>query len=220
MSMKFLDCVLITFAVIALTCSRTDQPVGNTPEKFTRVIKEPFGQSAEVYAKLYQYCWVAKDTSDLKFYVRDRRKDSTVVFSSAHQAQIDFDVLLDSIKQVFSQINTDFDLGKLQSLNFEQPIFYPDLNRTLSEAYQQQYSDTTIDYPTLQGFLMSSSITGKLNDFLRPLSKKVKSYHIEKFHLLDKKQSSLQYPDMDFTDYPEFTLFGSQMQVELEDVSE
>lgn len=67
---------------------------------------------------------------------------------------------------------------------------------------------------------MSASITSQLNNILKPINKKVKSYSIEKFHLLSKEQFCKFYPEMRFENYPNITLFGSGILVDLENIIE
>ncbi|PWN72309.1 hypothetical protein C1631_006845 [Chryseobacterium phosphatilyticum] len=206
----------ICFAMIFLiSCTEKSKTKVNRPT-LKKEIMERTGYTEETYSKVYKYYWVTEDTSDLKFDVYERKADSTVMFSSEHHKQIDFAVLLDSVNGAFTKINSDFDLSKLESLIFKQPLYYPDLNRELSQAYEARYGKVAVDYPTLQQFLLSAPITLKINTFLKPLNKKVKSYSIEKFHLLSLEQIKKFYPDMQFENDPDFTLFGSGIYVELE----
>jgi hypothetical protein len=64
--------------------------------------------------------------------------------------------------------------------------------------------------------LLKSTLNMKLDNFLNPLDKKVKRYSIEKFHLLDKKYYSSYFPSIDFKEYPEFTIEGNGVSVQLE----
>lgn len=216
--MKLLQHTLTIYSVTVLLFSCAEKSKKTTNSTFKKEIVERVGYTEEVYSKVYKYYWVTKDTSDLKFYVYERKMDSTVLFASEHHKQIDFAVLLDSLSSAFAKINSDFDIYKIESLIFKQALYYPDLNQSLSHAYKEKYGEAPIDYLSLQKFLMSTTITAQLNAFLKPLNKKVKSYSIEKFHLLDKEQFSKFYPEMRFENYPDFTLSGSGIHVDLENV--
>ncbi len=168
--------------------------------------------------KVYSYYWVAKDTSDLKFTLYERKTDSSVLWTIDHDRQINFPALLDSMNNAMPEIRKDFDLYKINSLSFKQPLYYPDLNQALTTSYQKRYGETAIDYPELKKFLLSAAITPQLNTFLKPLHKKARSYSIEKFHLLDKEQFITYYPHMNFDHYPSFTLSGFGIYVNLEEL--
>ena len=64
-----------------------------------------------------------------------------------------------------------------------------------------------------------STITTQLNNLLKPVNNKVKRYSIEKFQLLNKKQFSTYFPDTDLKDYPEFTIAGMRVSVQLEKIT-
>lgn len=209
---------IIISGIITLlfSCSEKEKKMNETV--FKKEIVERVGYTEENYNKIYTYYWVAKDTSDLKFTLYEKKIDNTVLLVSEHNKQIDFSVLLDSLNNALPEIRKDFDLYKIESFSFKQPLYYPDLNHTLTTAYQKRFGDKWIDYPELKEFLLSASLTPQLNTFFNPLHKKVKSYSIEKFHLLDKQRCIKLYPNMDFSTYPDFMLSGIGIYVDLEEL--
>ena len=116
-----------------------------------------------------------------------------------------FTAVLEKIEACFSLIEEDFVLSKPISFNFMAPIYYLDLSKKLSSEYEQEFGQKDIDYAKLNNFLLASSLTSQLNHFLNPLNKKVKSYGLEKFFLIEKKHYEHYLPNVDFTEYPEFT---------------
>ena len=159
-----------------------------------------------LYSKSYSYYWLAgKDTLDFSLYVTEYEKDSTLSLRVFHKDPMLFTAVLEKIEECFSSIEEDFDLTKLISFNFMAPIYYLDLTEKLSSEYEQEFGRKTIDYAKLNNFLLTSSLTSQLNHFLNPLNKKVKRYGFEKFFLIEKIHYTHYLPDVDFTEYPEFT---------------
>ena len=105
------------------------------------------------------------------------------------------------------------------SLYFRSPIYYLDLTKELSKEYEQSFGKNRISYQKLDEFLLESALNTQLNNFLKPFDKKVKRYSIEKFQLLDKKSFSeyLQLPVSELSDYPELTIEGMGLFVQLVD---
>lgn len=197
-----------------------DEQTFKNEQVFKKEIIKLDGYTKENYNKVYTYYWVAKDTSDLKFTLYERKNDNTVLWTINHDRQINFSGLLDSMNNVMPEIRKDFDLYKINDLAFKQPLYYPDLNQSLTTSYQKRFGETPIDYPKLDRFLLSATITQQLNTFLNPLHKKVKSYSMEKFHLQGKEQFIKYYPHMNFDNYPDFTLSGFGIYVNLEEQKE
>ncbi|MDN3692399.1 hypothetical protein QWZ06_09020 [Chryseobacterium tructae] len=206
------------FILITFLFSCHEKTKKTSEPAFKKEIIKLDGYTKENYNKQYTYYWVAKDTSDLKFTLYERKSDSTVLWTINHEKQIDFSVLLDSLNNAIPEIRKDFDLYKINSLVFEQPLYYPDLNRALTTSYQKKFGETPINYPKLNEFLLSAAITPQLNTFLKPLHKKVKNYSMEKFHLQGKEQIIKYYPHMNFDNYPSFTLSGIGIYVHLEEL--
>ena len=159
-----------------------------------------------LYSKSYSYYWLAgKDTLDFALYVTEYEKDSTFSLRVFHKDPMLFTAVLEKIEECFSSIEEDFDLTKLISFNFMAPIYYLDLAEKLSSEYEQEFGRKTIDYAKLNNHLLTSSLTSQLNHFLNPLNKKVKSYGLEKFFLMEKTHYAHYLPNVDFIEYPEFT---------------
>ena len=159
-----------------------------------------------LYSKSYSYYWLAeKDTLDFSLYITEYEKDSTFSLRVFHKEPMLFTAVLEKIEECFPLIEEDFDLSKPISFNFMAPIYYLDLAKKLSNEYEQVFGRKNIDYTKLNNFLLTSSLTSQLNHFLNPLNKKVKRYGLEKFFLMEKTHYAHYLPNVDFTEYPEFT---------------
>jgi hypothetical protein len=159
-----------------------------------------------LYSKSYAYYWlVGKDTLDFVLYVTEYEKDSTFSLSVLHEEPILFTAVLEKIKECFSLIEEDFDWSRAISFNFMATIYYLDVAKRLSSEYEQEFGKKIVDYTTLNTFLLASSLTSQLNHFLNPLNKKVGHYGLEKFFLIEKADYAHYLPNVDFTEYPEFT---------------
>jgi len=158
------------------------------------------------YSKSYSYYWLAgKDTLDFVLHVTEYEKDSTFSLRVFHKEPMLFTAVLEKIEECFSLIEEDFELSKAASFNFMAPIYYLDLAKKLSSEYEQEFGQKTIDYAKFNNFLLASSLTSQLNHFLNPLNKKVKRYGLEKNFLIEKNHYEHYLPNVDFTEYPEFT---------------
>lgn len=176
------------------------------------------GYSRDVYSKSYHYFWKKKDdTLNLQFTVFESKNDSTVSVTVHNTHPVYFQTVLDSLSRLLPQIKKNFNLDKFHNLFFKPPIYYPDLDATLSNEYEKKFGSTTIGYPQLNTFLLSASATSEINTFTAPLNKKVNRYSIEKFHLLQKKDYHYYLPGTDTANYPEFSLHGAGIYVSLSD---
>ncbi|MDR0540909.1 MAG: hypothetical protein LBH19_01715 [Dysgonamonadaceae bacterium] len=171
-----------------------------------------------LYSKKYFYCWLAgKDTLDFVINATEHESDSALYLNIHHKKPMLFTDVLERINACLPLIKEDFDMSKLGSIDFEDPIFYLDLAKKMSNEYEQKFGQKNISYEEFNRFLLKSSLTTQLNDFLNPLNKKVKYYGFEKFHLIYKKHFSEYLPNVDLTEYPEFTFNAhTGMYVELE----
>lgn len=185
--MAYLKTYITVFIITTFlfSCHEKTKKAGEQVFKSEPALKKEMikldGYTKENYNKVYSYYWVAKDTSDLKFTLYERKTDSSVLWTIDHDRQINFPALLDSMNNAMPEIRKDFDLYKINSLSFKQPLYYPDLNQALTTSYQKRYGETAIDYPELKKFLLSAAITPQLNTFLKPLHKRARSYSIENF---------------------------------------
>lgn len=158
-----------------------------------------------LYSKSYSYYWlVEKDTLDLIINVIEYKKDSTICFSVFHKKPKLFADVLKETTDCLPLIEEDFEVKRLKSINFEAPIFYLDLAKKISSEYEIEYGRKNIGYKEFNQFLLTSSLTSQLNDFIKPLNKKVERYGFEKFFLIDKSDYKSYIPNVDFTEYPEF----------------
>jgi hypothetical protein len=159
-----------------------------------------------LYSKSYSYYWLAgKDTLNLRLNVTEYKEDTTFLLRIYHRKPILFTAVLEKITECFPLIAEDFNPSKLTSLHFKEPVFYLDLAQTLSNEYEQEFGRKNISHEKLNQFLLQSSLTSQLNHFLNPLHKKVKDYGLEKFHIIDKEIYKEYLPNVDLTEYPEFT---------------
>jgi hypothetical protein len=159
------------------------------------------------YSKSYSYYWlVGNDTLDFVVRATEREKDSTLDLIVHHKSPILFTTMLTRINECYPLIKEDFFMSKLNSFYFKEPIYYFDLAKELSTEYEQQFGRKNISYKTLNRFLLNSKMNNQLNSFVNPLNKKIKRYSIEKFHLIDKKYYTSYLPNIDLTEYPEFTI--------------
>lgn len=221
--MKYQLSLLIFLSI--LSCNeKSNSPASlsgpTSDSKDTIVVKQKneLNKSYEVgfLSKSYSYYWIAdKDTLDFGLFATEYEKDSSLHLHIVHRRPMLFSIALDRINDCISLIKRDFDLLKLTSFYFKEPIYYPDLSKMLSEQYDQKFGQKGINYSKLNQFLLDSDLTLQLNTFLQPLNKTVKGYAIEKFHLLHKENYKTQLPDTDFSGYPEFTLNGMGLYIQL-----
>lgn len=218
--------ISIILLILLISCMQENKSVLENAKalketKDTILIKQQnlLNKSYEVgfYSKSFSYYWVSgKDTIDFYINVAEYEKDSTFHINIHHKQPTLFTTMLDKINQSFPTIRNDFDITKFSSIYFKSPIYYLDLSKELSSEYEQKFGKTGISYQKLNEFLLNSSLNTRLNSFLNPLNKKVKRYSIEKFQLVDKKNFNSYLPDTDLTDYPEFTIGGMGVSVQLE----
>ena len=183
--------------------------------------KNELNKSYEVgfLSKSYFYYWI-KDNDTLDFVVNatEYEKDSTLHLSILHTKPLLFSTLLLKIKECYPLIKEDFNLSKLNSFYFREPINYLDLAKRLSSEYNQQFGRKQISDEKLNQFLLNSSLNKQLINLINPFDKKIKRYSIEKFHLMDKKYYSDYLPNINFTEYPEYIINGIGLYVQLEKI--
>jgi hypothetical protein len=202
--------------------TKTHNQTTLTDDKTDTIIvkhKNDLNKSYEVgfLSKSYSYYWlVGNDTLDFSINAREYEKDSTLNLSIHHKEPIFFTTALTKINECLPSIRKDFNLTKVNSLYFRDPIYYFDLIKELSSEYEKQFGRKNISYQTLNQFLLKSNLNQQLENFANPLNKKVKWYSIEKFHLTDKKYFSDYLPNVDLTEYPEFTINGMGLYIQLE----
>jgi len=209
--------------VLLSSCNYKTQNTGNnvvnkleSPRLVKAAIKLE-GWNKDFYTKAYNYYWIAEgDTLGLQLNVSEAIKDSAVSIVIMHQKPIKFATVIDSLTTWIPRIKEDFAMNKLNSLYFKEPIYYPDINKLLSQEYEEKFGKKRIDQQKLSQFLLSTSLTRELNDFLKPLhSKKVSSYTVEKFHLIDRKHYQSYLPETNTADYPDFSIHGMGLYVEI-----
>ena len=225
--------IIITLGIVAVVvsaCGRTKkqmETISNTQViQDTLVVKQRNDLNKYqigFYSKSYSYYWlVRKDTLDFILNATEYEKDNTLHINIFHKKPILFATVLEKIEACLPLIKEDFNVSKLNSIYFKEPLYYLDLAKKLSSEYEQEFGRKNISYEKLNQFLLKSSLNEQLNSFLNPLNKRVKRYGIEKFHLMDKKyyESYLYHnerlSDINLTEYPEFILNGMGVYVQLE----
>ena len=234
--------ILSILALIASSCGQITRKHTDTESdiqifqdtliiKHKRILSE---SDVRWYSKAYFYYWlVGKDTLDFGLGITEWNSDSRLSLQIFHREPILFSDVLGKIKACLPLIKEDFDLSKLELLNFKELIFYLDLVKKLSSEYEQEFGRKDIEYRKLNEFLLKSSLNAQLNHFLNPLNKKVKRYFLEKFRLVNKEDSIWYWQHVDFqnagwqnvdlTEYPEFILYsytGISVRLENKGVSD
>lgn len=211
----------LSVLIVLCTLAACNQPQKTNSERIqlleehkdTTIVKQqctlPTSYEAGFYSKSYSYYRLTgRDTVGFIIGVREHKNDSAVSLSVYYQKTMLFKNLLHNINQCIPLIREDFNLAKLCFINFKSPVYYPDLAKELSRAYEQKFDRKNISYQKLNGFLLTSGMNTQLNNLIDPLHKKVIGYNIEKFELLDEKDYYDYIPGTDVADYPEFTLNG------------
>ena len=231
--MRKIVTILSILAVIASACGQNNAKKQTATTRDMQIIQDTvvvkqrnvLNKSYQIgfYSKSYSYYWLAgKDTLDFFLNITEYGKDSTLHINIRHKEPIFFTVALGKINECLPLIKEDFDVSKFSSIYFNEPIYYLDLAKKLSSEYEQEFGRKNISYEKLNQFLLKSSLTLQLDSFLNPLNKKVKRYGIEKFHLMEKKHYEMymfhnaHLSNIDFTEYPEFTINGGGVDVLLE----
>ena len=212
LTMRKITIILSVLMLVLSGCGQTTKKQTETIDiQDTIIVKQRnlFNQSwqTDFYSKSYSYYWlVGKDTLDFKIDITEYKRDTTCSLHVFHKEPILFTVVLAKVEECFTLIEEDFNLSKLTSFGFMPPVFYLDLAKKLSSEYEQEFGRKNISYDKLDQFLLKSSLNTQLNHFFIPLNKKVRRYGLEKFHLIDKENYKEYLPNVDFTEYPEFTL--------------
>lgn len=180
--------------------------------------KRTLNASYEVgfYSKSYAYSWLVGEVIlDMRIVATEHEKDSTLHLNFYHTHPIPFTKALESIRDCMNLIDEDFDITKLSSLYFKDPIYYPDLTQEVSIEYEQKFGLKKIGYEQLNPFLLESKVTAQLNNFLEPWNKEVQYYSIEKMHLIGKESYKYHLPKADTTNLPEIIINGMGLSVRL-----
>jgi len=167
-------------------------------------------------SKSYSYYRVAgNDTLDFELIATEHKKDSSLHLHIIHKQPILFSTALKWIGDCLKVIQDDFYISNLSSLYFPPPIYYADLSNELSKVYEQAFGQKNVSYQKLNQFLLASDFNAQLNTFLEPFGKTVSRYGIEKFHLLHKENYGSYLKDANLTDYPDFTIHGMGLSIQL-----
>lgn len=172
------------------------------------------------YSRSFSYFRVAgKDTIDLVITATEHQKDSSLHLNFFHKKSIAFNKILYFLNESIPQIKSDFNIDKLTSLDFRSPAYYLDLTKELSRSYEQNFGRKNISYKKLNDFLLSSSLNKALDKVLKAFNKEVKRYNIEKFHIMDKKntRTELYFTTSELNEYPVFAIDGMGLYVQIKD---
>ena len=220
--------LVFVIVLTLLSCREATKPAAlqssNTAKAINDTVvvkrKNELNKSYEVgfLSKSYSYSWVAgNDTLDFGLIATEYEKDSSLHLHIIHKKPILFSTSLKRIGECLKVIKDDFYISNLSSIYFKPPIYYADLSNELSKEYTQAFGQKGISYQRLNQFFLESNFNSELNNFLKPYSKKVSGYSIEKFHLLFKENYSHYLKDTDLTKYPDFTLHGMGLYIGLTD---
>ncbi|UIR54673.1 hypothetical protein LZQ00_10335 [Sphingobacterium sp. SRCM116780] len=214
--------VLICFLAIFYSCTEkknTDKKEQVSSKIDTILVKKKNkleGFNEDYMTKSYSYYWVTvNDTADIVINAYERKEDNTLHLVVDQRKMVLFNSVIDKLNQSIPKIKEDFDWTKIGSIFLNAPVYYPDLANALSKEYEQKFGRKAISYEKLNQFLLQSSLNTQLNNFLNPFDKKTESYGIEKFHFLEKKDYSSIFSDSDLSVYPEFTLHGMGIYVQI-----
>jgi len=219
--MKQVAIILSVLAMTMIGCGKKQTTTANYTQEIqdTIVVKQKNilnRHEVNFISKSYSYYWLAgKDTLDFVIRVNERKRDNTLHLRIFHRKPMLFADALDKVAVCLPLIKEDFDLSKLASFFFEAPIYYLDLATKLSNEYEQKFGRQNVDFSKFHEFLLESSLTSQLNHFFSPLNKRVKRYGFEKFHLIEKQHYNEYLPNVDFTEYPEFT-FNAHVGVDVQ----
>lgn len=221
----YLSILLLIISSCRYSAKKQEKTVADIREKpdtiiikHQNILDDPFNKI--IYSKSFSYYWITgKDTLDFTIDIYEWKKRGNLYIRLSHKKPITLAVALKKINDSFPLIEEDFDLLKIQSINFQEPIFYFDIAQELANKYEKEFGRKNIQQKRLNQFLLKSTLTCQLNDFLNPINKKVKSYGFEKFFLKEKENYKAYLPpNFELTEYPEFTFNAhSGMIVELED---
>lgn len=171
---------------------------------------------SDFYSRVYSYRWMlGNETLDFTILANERKADSSFGLQIIHEQAIPFQTALQRINAILPRLKEDFNLSKLTSFYFRSPINYPDLSNDISKEYEQKFGRKGISYQKLYPFLLGTKFNSRLNVFFKPLNKRVDRYGIEKFQLLNKKETSMWPPNADTSAYPDFFIDGLGFYVKL-----
>lgn len=167
-------------------------------------------------SKSYSYTWVVgKDTLDFLILATEHKDDSSLHLHIMHDQPVPFATVLTRVQDCLKLINKNISVLKLGSLYFEPIIYYQDLSKELSAQYESEIGRKNVGYQRMNEFLLQSSLNTQMNNFLKPFNKEVDRYSIEKFHILYKENYNHYLGDTNLGNYPEFTLHGMGLGIEL-----
>lgn len=212
--MKKVIFILSAFVLIVNSCKdavREQAKTGNDMQNAldTLIVKHEniLNKNSYYYSRSYSYYWlIEKDTLDTKLSITEWKQDGRLSLRISHKYPILFTDALERINECLPLIKEDFDISRISSFFFKEPIYYLDLTKKLSSEYELVFGRKIASSDKLSLFLLNSSLTSQLNYFLDPLNKEVRFYGLEKFGLLEKKDYKEYLPNVDFAEYPEFTL--------------
>jgi len=208
--------ILSIFTLIVSSCGQTTRKQTETESDIqnfqdTIIVKQrnTVRKSDSTWiSKSYSYYWIAgKDTLNFAINLSEYKRSGEFGLDVRryYREPMLFPDVLEKIKACIPLIEEDFDISKLTTLVFNEPIFYLDLITKLSNEYQQEFGRKSVDFRVFNQFLLKSNLTPEFNNLLVLLNKKVRIYGFEKFHIIEKKDYEHFLPNTDFSDYPEFT---------------
>jgi hypothetical protein len=169
-----------------------------------------------LYSRSYSYHRIfGVDTLDFTLNAMEYKVDSTFHLNVHHKGAMLFATMLEKLTEYVPFVKEDFEFSRLNSISLESPMRYLDLSKVLSKEYEQKFGKKRVSHDKLDLFLLHSTLNKKLDRFLITISKQAKSYSIEKFQLRDKKYFAAYISETDLKDYPDLTLEGMGVYVQL-----
>lgn len=210
--------------ITLLSSCSDDKSINNTngkqQELNTSIIKRKNALNnsydSALYSRSYSYHRIfGVDTSDFTLNAMEYKVDSTFHLNVHHKRAMLFARMLDELTEYLASLKEDFEFSRLNSISLESPMRYLDLSKVLSKEYELKFGKKIVSHEKLDQFLLHSTLNKNLDRFPIPFSKKAKSYSIEKFQLRDKKYFNAYISENDLKDYPDLTLEGMGIYVQL-----
>lgn len=221
--MKTYQSLLLIFLIVLTSCNKNKETkqTNEPPKKEWKLNIEDeklVGFSEDAFTKVKWFYWVKdQDTTSYKFRIAELKNDSLVSVAIEVEKQIDFKTCLDSLNALFPIIEKEFDLKNLYSLDIGQTIYYPDFAKEISSQFDKNFGKKITSHKKFNEMMMQTPITKNINSIIGKYNKKINSYSVEKFGLLEKSSFGYLIKDADFSDYPDFIIEG-HVSVLFEDI--
>lgn len=215
--------ILILFGLFSCKEGKNSKAIATTnpkPNSDTTIVKSQnkidSSYGRQTLSKSYTYYWLTGgDTLDFQLFAHEYHDTSLSISISHKKSPMLFEVALQRIIACLDVMKEDFTLSKLQYISTFSPMYYPDLSKQIAYGYEQRFGRRAVSYEMLNEFMLKTDVNNMLNTFLQPVKKKVRSYGIEKFHVLEKEQFRSYLPIADVSAYPDFVFHGGGFSIRL-----